>query len=103
MIALILSVLVSTSPAVADTVVVLGTVERDLTGDGTAEVLRLVGAGESIDSLDVTFSIASAGTIMYQTSGSAFSRFTPGAPMKTQNLTLSDRQRRQQAAGSDAG
>lgn len=67
MIALILSVLVSTSPAVADTVVVLGTVERDLTGDGAAEVLRLVGAGESVDSLDVTFSIASAGTIIYQT------------------------------------
>lgn len=67
MIALILSVLAFTSPAVADTVIVLGTVERDLTGDGAAEILRLVGAGESIDSLDVTFSIASAGTIIYQT------------------------------------
>jgi hypothetical protein len=67
MIALFLSVFISSSSAVADTVVVLGTVERDLTGDGAAEVLRLVGTGESIDSLDVTFSIASAGTIIYQT------------------------------------
>lgn len=66
-IALILSVLASTSAVVPDTVIVLGMVERDLTGDGSAEVLRLVGVGESIDSLDVTFSIVSAGSIVYQT------------------------------------
>jgi hypothetical protein len=50
----------------AETVVVLGTRERDLTGDGKPEVLRLVGRGKTIDSLDVTFTIESGGRILYE-------------------------------------
>lgn len=53
------------APARTDTVFVLGTVERDLTGDGRPEVLRLVAAGKSVDSLDITFSIISDKTILY--------------------------------------
>lgn len=49
-----------------DTTVVLGLVERDLTGDGKPEILRLVGVGRTVDSLDVTFSIESSGQIVYQ-------------------------------------
>jgi hypothetical protein len=45
--------------ALADTTVVLGQLERDLTGDGKPEVLRVVGVGRSVDSLEVTFTIAS--------------------------------------------
>ena len=51
--------------AAPDTVISLGTVQRDLTGDGVPEVLRLVGVGKSIDSLSVTFSIESAGQVLY--------------------------------------
>lgn len=50
----------------ADTVVVLGIVERDLTGDGMPEVLQLLGTGKSVDSLDVTFSIQSSGQVVYR-------------------------------------
>src|SRR5688500_11950377 len=45
----------ATIPTRPDTVIVLGMVERDLTGDGQPEVLRLTGVGQSTDSLDVTF------------------------------------------------
>jgi hypothetical protein len=51
----------------ADTTVVLNRVERDLTGDGKPEVLRLVGTGKTVDSLNVTFIIESAGQLIYQT------------------------------------
>lgn len=51
----------------ADTVVMIGMAERDLTGDGQPEVLKLVGDGRSVDSLDVTFSIESAGVTVYRT------------------------------------
>lgn len=67
MLALILAVAASMPVLQADTVVVLGVVERDLTGDQVPEVLRLVGTGASIDSLDVTFSIASSGTVIFET------------------------------------
>jgi hypothetical protein len=50
----------------ADTVVVIGTAERDLTGDGRPEILKLVGVGRSADSLDVTLSIESAGRTVYR-------------------------------------
>ena len=50
----------------ADTVVVIGMAERDLTGDGQPEVLKLVGNGRSVDSLDVTFWIESAGATVYR-------------------------------------
>jgi hypothetical protein len=52
--------------APTDTVMVLGRVERDLTADGRPEVLRLIGVGPTLDSLDVTFSITSAGELLYQ-------------------------------------
>src|ERR1700704_687840 len=50
----------------ADTTVVIGMTERDLTGDGQPEMLRLVGVGRSADSLDVTLSIESAGRTVYR-------------------------------------
>ena len=50
----------------ADTVVVIGMTQRDLTGDGQPEILRLVGVGPSVDSLDVTLSIESAGRTVYR-------------------------------------
>lgn len=50
----------------ADTVLVLGAVERDLTGDSKPEVLRLVAVGQSIDSLEVTFSIEGSGQVLFR-------------------------------------
>lgn len=50
-----------------DTVVILGMVERDLTGDGRPEVLRLTGVGQSTDSLDVTFIIQSSRETLFRT------------------------------------
>ena len=49
----------------ADPTVVLGLVERDLTGDGKPEILRLVGVGP-IDNLSVTFTIEDGGKTVYQ-------------------------------------
>jgi hypothetical protein len=49
-----------------DTTVVLGLVERDLTGDGKPETLRVVGVGPTIDNLDVTFTIESEGKTIYR-------------------------------------
>lgn len=43
----------------------LGVVERDLTGDGMPETLRLTASGPAIDALDVTFTIESAGNVVY--------------------------------------
>jgi hypothetical protein len=54
-------------PTQPDTVMVLGMVERDLTGDGQQEVLRVVGVGDSVDSLAVTFTIESSGRILFRT------------------------------------
>jgi hypothetical protein len=56
----------TTIPTRTDTVIVLGMVERDLTGDGQPEVLRLTGVGQSMDSLDVTFVIESSGDTLYR-------------------------------------
>src|SRR5258705_924925 len=49
------------------TTVQLGTVTRDMTGDGVPEVLSLIGRGPTIDSMEVTFSITSAGVTLYDT------------------------------------
>ena len=49
-----------------DTTVVLGLVERDLTGDGKPETLRVVGVGRTIENLDATLTIESAGKIIYR-------------------------------------
>ena len=51
--------------AQADTTVLLGQVARDLTGDGRPETLRLVGVGPTVDSLDVTFTIATGDSVIY--------------------------------------
>ena len=56
----------STALLQADTPVVLGGVERDLTGDGQPEILRVVGVGPTIDNLDLTFTIESAGRTIYR-------------------------------------
>jgi hypothetical protein len=48
-----------------DKTVVLGLVDRDLTGDGKPETLRVVGVGPTIDNLDVTFTIESEGKTIY--------------------------------------
>ncbi len=61
----VFAVMLAIGTAASDTVVRLGTVRRDLTGDGVPEVLRLVGVGRTIDSLSVTFSIESAGQVLY--------------------------------------
>ncbi len=61
----VVAVMLAIGTAAPDTVVSLGTVRRDLTGDGVPEVLRLVGAGRSLDSLTVVFSIESAGQVIY--------------------------------------
>jgi hypothetical protein len=50
----------------ADTTVVLGHAERDLTGDGKVEILRVVGVGPSIYDLGVTFTIESGGKTIYR-------------------------------------
>lgn len=60
---------VSSTPILrqGDTVVTLGMVERDLTGDGRPEVLRLTGVGRPTDSLDVTLVIESSGETLFRT------------------------------------
>jgi hypothetical protein len=50
----------------ADTTVILGVVERDLTGDGKPETLRVAGVGHTVDSLAVTFSIEASGRTIYR-------------------------------------
>jgi len=48
------------------TTVVLGLVERDVTGDGKPEILRVVGTGPTIENLDAVFTIESAGRTLYR-------------------------------------
>jgi hypothetical protein len=67
MISLFAGVLALATAAQVDTVVVLRIVQRDLTGDGRPEVLRLIGTGRSIDSLDVTFTIESPTEVLFTT------------------------------------
>ena len=63
----VIAVLVASIVALqADTVVVIGMAERDLTGDGQPEMLRLIGIRRSVDSLDVTLSIESDGRTVYR-------------------------------------
>jgi hypothetical protein len=61
-----LAIFVASIVSLQQDTVVIGMAERDLTGDGQPELLRLVGIGRSIDSLDVTFSIESAGRTVYR-------------------------------------
>ena len=55
-----------TSALQANTTVLLGHAERDLTGDGKPEILRVVGVGPSIYDLGVTFTVESVGTTIYR-------------------------------------
>lgn len=48
------------------TTVLLGQVERDLTGDGKPETLRVVGVGPTRNNLDVTFTVESEGKTIYR-------------------------------------
>jgi hypothetical protein len=59
-------VMASTLALQADTTVVLGHADRDLTGDGKPEILRVIGVGPSIDDLGVTFTIESEGRTIYR-------------------------------------
>src|SRR5258708_26552208 len=55
------------STAAPDTTVDVSVVQRDLTGDGVPDTLSLTGRGGTIDSLEVTFAIASSGRTIYET------------------------------------
>ncbi len=61
----VLAVILAVGTAAPDTTVDLGTVRRDLTGDGVPEVLRLAGSGRTLDSLSVVFSIESGGQVVF--------------------------------------
>ena len=63
-------------PSQPDTTVFLGQVERDLTGDGKAETLRVVGVGRTLDSLDVTFTIAAGDSVIFRTRLAPLTRTT---------------------------
>jgi len=49
-----------------NTTLVLGLVERDLTGDGKPEILRVIATGPTRESLDPIFTIESAGRTIYR-------------------------------------
>lgn len=74
MLALIAGILALSVAAQPDTVLDLGSIERDVTADGVREILRLTGSGLSIDSLNVTFIIESNGDTLFQTALSPLTR-----------------------------
>jgi hypothetical protein len=62
-----MAMLISMVAASGDTTIVLGRVQRDLTGDGAPEVLTVLATGPSVDSLtNVRFTIEAAGGTLYQ-------------------------------------
>src|SRR5216117_951205 len=61
----LLATIVGMPLAITDTTVTFGVVKRDLTGDSIPEVLTLSGTGDTIDSLEVTFTIQSSGRTRY--------------------------------------
>jgi hypothetical protein len=63
MVSLLIASTVALQP---DTTVVLGLVEKDLTGDGKLEILRVLGVGPTMDHLDATFTIESTGRTIYR-------------------------------------
>jgi hypothetical protein len=58
--------IVSSAALQNNTTVVLAHAERDLTGDGKPEMLRVVGVGATIDDLGATFTIESGGRTIYR-------------------------------------
>ncbi len=71
----------------ADTTHVLGHAERDLTGDGKPEILRVVGVGPSIEDLRVTFTIESAGKTIYTHEMRRMTRTGPDAGRRVMSPT----------------
>ena len=67
MIATLLATVLASTPVLSDTMVRLGIVERDLTGDNVPEILSLTGRGQTVDSLEVTFTITSSGRTVFET------------------------------------
>jgi hypothetical protein len=84
-------VIACTSALRADTTLVLGHAERDLTGDGKPEILRVVGIGPSIDDLGVTFTIESAGKTIYKFD---LGRMTPALGYYHKNRVASPQEHR---------
>jgi hypothetical protein len=58
--------LLATISGNADTTLILGRAQRDLTGDGIAESLQVIGVGPTVDSLELTFTIESSGELIYR-------------------------------------
>lgn len=83
----------------ADTVVVLGSRSVDMTGDGQPELLQVVGAGESLDSLDVTFSIIASDQVLYS---DRLRTMTPTAGFDAGRRTLSPEDYRRRLAEFEA-
>ena len=67
MIGTLLATVLASTPVLSDTMVRLGIVERDLTGDNVPEILSLTGRGQTVDSLEVTFTITSSGRTVFET------------------------------------
>src|SRR3989454_8396421 len=67
MIATLLATVLAATPVLSDTMVRLGVVERDLTGDNVPEILSLTGRGPTLDGLEVTFTITSSGRTVFET------------------------------------
>ena len=58
--------LVASLTLATDTTIVLSEVKRDLTGDGREETLRVIGVGQTTDSLDLTFTIAAGDSVLFR-------------------------------------
>jgi hypothetical protein len=95
----LLVTLIASVTVQSDTSVILGTVQRDLTGDGNSEILRLVGVGPTPDSLHVTFSIESSGRIIYQLALAPLTR-TVGFDAGRRRLSTAEHRQRLREFGS---
>lgn len=62
----VLSLVAWTVTLQPDANLVLGVIEKDLTGDGQPEILRLVGVERAVDHVDVTLTIESPGRILFR-------------------------------------
>jgi hypothetical protein len=71
----------------------LGFAQRDLTGDGVPEMLRLTAVGPASDALDVTFTIESAGRTLFEYRLMPLTR-TVGFDAGTHTLTTEEHEAR---------
>lgn len=76
----------------ANAPIILGVVERDLTGDGKPEILRLTGVSAS-DNLAVTFTIESGQRTIYRYELAALTR-TGGLDARRQTLSAEEQRAR---------